>query len=615
MEVSIGLRRGMAAALAVGVLGFALLGAAAAHGEEPPKHHGPPKITGPQQDGRLVSVSEGKWKSQAKPSFTYQWEVCEPRHGPCSTIPGAEASTYRTTSAQVGRKLRAIVTATTPGGSTSVTSRASKKILPGSPVEVAAPAVEGDLQEGAELVANPGTWAGSSPIKYSYQWERCGVLSAVCEAIAGATAATYTLEAADVASAMVVKVLASNGVGSATASSPETPVIGALLPVDLGLPSIRGLLLDGQLLSAEPGSWSGTEPISYAYQWLVCNEAGEACSEISKATGPTLSLLSGLIGDTLEVVVTAINGAGSVSATSPPTSVVEGLLPSNSGAPSIIGSLVEGQLLSAEPGSWSGSEPISYGYQWLACNAAGGECSEISKATGPTLSLLSGLIGDTVRVVVTATNVAGSTSKTSAASGVVQGILPSYTEAPSIVGSLVEGQLLSATSGSWSGSQPISYAYQWFQCNAAGEGCSEISKATGSTLALASGLIGDTVKVVVTATNVAGSRSAVSAPSGVVAGILPSNEILPSITGSLLSGQLLTAHPGTWTGSEPITYSYRWQLCSALGKSCANISEAMGSTFKLLGLDVGLTLDVLVTAKNIAGSSTATSPVTGLIGL
>ncbi len=606
------------------------------------------------------------------------------------------------------------MTATTPGGTASVTSRPSKKIVPGSPLEIEPPAVEGDLKEGAKLLANPGTWAGSAPITYHYQWERCGALTAVCEVISGATAATYTLEAADVASSLVVKVLASNSVGTATASSPETSVVGALLPVNLGLPSILGLLREGQLLSAEPGSWSGSEPISYAYQWLACNAAGESCTEISEATGPTLKLLSGLIGETVEVVVTATNGAGSTSATSSPTSIVEGLLPSTSGLPTILGSLLEGQLLSAEPGSWSGTEPISYAYQWLSCNAAGESCTEISKATASTLKLVSGLIGDTVEVVVTATNVAGSHSVTSSPTGLVNGILPSNTgaapavlgslvegqtlnaspgswsgtepitygyqwlscnaagescteiskatgstlklvsgligdtvevvvtatnvaglhsvtssptglvsgilpsntgAAPAVLGSLVEGQTLSASPGSWSGTEPITYGYQWLSCNAAGESCTEISKATASTLKLVSGLIGDTVEVVVTATNVAGSHSATSSPSGKIAGIVPANEVLPSITGSLLSGQLLSAHPGSWSGTEPITYSYQWQLCSALGKGCANIGEATGSTFKLVGLDVGLTLDVVATAKNVAGSTSATSPVTGLIGL
>ncbi len=176
-------------------------------------------------------------------------------------------------------------------------------------------------------------WAGSAPITYHYQWERCSSLTAVCEAISGATAATYTLEAVDVASSMIVKVLASNSVGSASASSPETTVVGALLPVNLGLPSILGSLLEGQLLSAVPGSWSGTEPISYAYQWLACNAAGESCSEIPGATAPTLKLLSGLIGETVQVVVTATNAGGSTSATSSPTSLVQGLLPSNTGCP------------------------------------------------------------------------------------------------------------------------------------------------------------------------------------------------------------------------------------------------------------------------------------------
>ena len=340
-----------------------------------------------------MSVGEGKWKSATAPTFSYQWEVCEPRHGPCSLIPGANSSTYRSASNQVGKQLRAIVTAATPGGSAAVTSRPTKKLLPGSPIEVEPPAVEGDLAEGAKLLANPGVWAGSAPITYHYQWERCSSLTAVCEAISGATSATYTLEAVDVASSMIVKVLASNSVGSASASSPETTVVGALLPVNLGLPSILGSLLEGQLLSALPGSWSGTQPISYAYQWLACNAAGESCSEIPGATAPTLKLLAGLIGDTVEVVVTATNAGGSTSATSSATSLVQGLLPSNTAAPSILGSLLEGQLLSATTGSWSGTEPISYAYQWLQCNAAGKECSEISKATGSTLPLVSGLIG------------------------------------------------------------------------------------------------------------------------------------------------------------------------------------------------------------------------------
>src|SRR5205085_1471337 len=149
------------------------------------------------------------------------------------------------------------------------------------------------------------------------------------EDIPGATAASYTLEALDVASSLLVRVTATNGLGSVTASSEETSPIGALLPVNKVLPSIGGLLQDGQLLSATLGSWSGSEPLSYSYQWLLCNSAGKACSEIAEATGPTLSLVAGFIGDTVKVAVTAKNAAGSVSETSAASGVIAGLLPKN----------------------------------------------------------------------------------------------------------------------------------------------------------------------------------------------------------------------------------------------------------------------------------------------
>ena len=46
----------------------------------------------------------------------------------------------------------------------------------------------------------------------------------------------------------------------------------------------------------------------------------------------------------------------------------------------------------------------------------------------------------------------------------------------------MEGQTLSAGKGTWSGS-PTSYAYQWAQCNTAGEGCSSIAGASAAMFA------------------------------------------------------------------------------------------------------------------------------------
>ena len=189
-----------------------------------------------------------------------------------------------------------------------------------------------------------------------------------------------------------------------------------------------------------------------------------------------------------------------------------------------------------------------------------------------TLKLLTGLIGSTLDVVVTATNVAGSTSATTPVTGLIAGLLPSNGALPSITGALQEGQLLSVASGTWTGSAPISYGYQWQQCNAAGKSCSNITGETGSALKLLTGLIGSTVVVVVTATNVAGATSATSSETGLITGLLPLNTALPAISGGLQEGQVSNVSTGTWTGTAPITYSYQWQQCNAAGKSCVNIS-------------------------------------------
>jgi hypothetical protein len=123
--------------------------------------------------------------------------------------------------------------------------------------------------------------------------------------------------------------------------------------------------------------------------------------------------------------------------------------------------------------------------------------------------------------------------------------------------------------------------------------------------------IGKTLALVVTATNAAGSSSATSSVTGPIEGILPKNTSLPSISGTLKLNQLLPATSGSWTGSEPISYAYQWQLC-VLG-TCTDIAKATNPTFLLGALDVANTVRVLVTATNVAGKTVAISPATGTI--
>jgi hypothetical protein len=93
--------------------------------------------------------------------------------------------------------------------------------------------------------------------------------------------------------------------------------------------------------------------------------------------------------------------------------------PGNTALPSISGTAQQAQTLTASAGSWSGS-PTSYAYQWRRCDAAGSACASIGGATTATYMPVAGDVGSTLRVVVTATNAAGSAGATSAQTAVVQ---------------------------------------------------------------------------------------------------------------------------------------------------------------------------------------------------
>jgi hypothetical protein len=299
--------------------------------------------------------------------------------------------------------------------------------------------------------------------------------------------------------------------------------------------------------------------------------------------------------------------------------------PTNMASPQVSGTPTEGHKLTASTGTWAGS-PSSYAYQWQDCSSTGTRCANVSAASGSNYTLTAGDVGHTLRAMVTASNSSGSTAASSANTEVVAAeppppppppLAPVNSVLPVVSGSVVEGQTLSATTGTWSGS-PTSYAYQWEDCSTSGEACANVSGATGSSYTLVSGDVGHTLRVAVTATNAGGSMQASSAATGVVAAepppppLAPVNSVLPVVSGSVVEGQTLSATTGTWSGS-PTSYAYQWEDCSTSGEACSNVSGATGSSYKLVSGDVGHTLRVAVTATNAGGSTQASSAATSVV--
>jgi RHS repeat-associated protein len=84
-------------------------------------------------------------------------------------------------------------------------------------------------------------------------------------------------------------------------------------------------------------------------------------------------------------------------------------------APNVSGEMIEGQTLTAGTGIWAASPAATYTYQWQRCNSAGASCTNVSGATSATYTLGGGDTGYRIRVMVKATNTAGSTEAASPA--------------------------------------------------------------------------------------------------------------------------------------------------------------------------------------------------------
>ena len=95
-----------------------------------------------------------------------------------------------------------------------------------------------------------------------------------------------------------------------------------VLPANTTPPSVSGTPRDGETLTASEGTWTGTAPITYAYQWQRCDGSGLNCANLAGATGRTYAVQTSDVNNRLRVSVTATNETGSTTASSQPSAVV-----------------------------------------------------------------------------------------------------------------------------------------------------------------------------------------------------------------------------------------------------------------------------------------------------
>ena len=55
-----------------------------------------------------------------------------------------------------------------------------------------------------------------------------------------------------------------------------------------------------------------------------------------------------------------------------------GIAPANVTLPTITGEAREGKVLTVDNGTWSGTAPFTFSYQWYSCPGGGGVCTALS---------------------------------------------------------------------------------------------------------------------------------------------------------------------------------------------------------------------------------------------
>jgi hypothetical protein len=267
-------------------------------------------------------------------------------------------------------------------------------------------------------------------------------------------------------------------------------------------------------MTAAPGTWSGTQPITFAYQWRKCTSQG--CSNITGATSTQYTAVAKDLGASLRVRVKATNADGAAAVDSRPTDLVGA--PRNTQAPTLSGTAQVGSTLHGTRGTWIGQAPLSFRYVWERCDSAGDHCVDAGDHDGA-YTLTSSDIGHRMGFLVAAKNsIAERTGESSGTAIVVDKPgRPVATVKPIVAGQALEGQTLTGTSGTWTGTQPITLKLQWWRCDQNGNGCHDITGANAASYVLTSADVGHRIRLHVHAANSVGTAGSTSDPTALVA--------------------------------------------------------------------------------------------------
>ncbi|HLX18825.1 MAG TPA: hypothetical protein VKR23_01625 [Gaiellaceae bacterium] len=388
---------------------------------QPPANTTLPTISGQPVPRQLLFATQGSWTGTPAPTFTYQWEDCDPSGNDCTPIPGATSAEYTVTSADVGSTLDVVVSATNSAGTTPASSSPTAVVIAPSPLAPATPVLDGfDRANGAAgsnwslikssgfAVMNVKNDAAVDSSASAFTWDYWNPSGFGPDSEAYATIANWGASDVIRIGARVVNA------GTTTYSGYFVAISGtgvwSILRVDNGSTNPT-TLITGPTQPLAAGDEIGIRIVGSVITALHYSPATNWTAVVSYDTSSNTTRYTGPGSLAIEFKTSTIDNFGGGTLTTAPTP------PANQTAPTITGTATVGQTLTLNPGTWTGTPTPTLTVQWQDCN--GSTCTPIPGATTSTYTITTTDTGFTINAVVTATNTAGQTSATSNTTAIV----------------------------------------------------------------------------------------------------------------------------------------------------------------------------------------------------
>lgn len=452
-------------------------------------------ISGTVQPNSLLSASDSLADADGLGAFGYQWQSST-NGQTWNDIAGATGSSFAPGTAQVGLRLRVVVSYVDGHGtSESVPSAATIPVPVLNAPPTGAVGVSGTAQQGQTLTAQ-NTLAdpdGLGTISYRWQSSADGV---TWLDIGGGNGPTLALQQAQVG--RQVRAVASYVDGKGTTEAVSSQATTAVLNVNdppVGTLAIAGTAQQGQSLNAQPAFTDADGIGILNYRWQSSADGSTNWTDIAGATSANFFPAQQQVGRFLRVAVNYVDQQGSSETLiSAATAAILNANDPPTGGVNVAGTPRQGTTLIASNTLADVDGLGTIAYQWQVASGIG-SWDNIAGATGTSFVPGQAQVGKLVRVLATYTDGQGTVESVPGTTGTaVLNVNDAPTGALTITGAPRPGQALTVTSTLADADGLGTLGYEW-QSSTNGSTWLAISGATGSSYTPGNGQIGLQLRV------------------------------------------------------------------------------------------------------------------------